>query len=235
MMNLALKTEGISKKYGKQEVVSNVSITLNRGDIYGFVGPNGAGKSTVLKMIAGLIKPNQGSVDNFGNTISAVIEIPNFYSNMTGRENLKCIALHYGDYALKKVDEVLELTELTEAANKKVGLYSLGMKQRLAIARTFISNPDIIILDEPTNGLDPYGIKTIRELIIKLTKFYGKTFLISSHILSELELVCNKFGIINRGKLIEEKSLVELKEKIGDGVSFEDYFIKSTKEEKRYV
>jgi len=235
MNKTVLETKNLSKVYGTQKAVAGVNITLNEGDVYGFVGPNGAGKSTVIKMMMGLIKPSAGSIHKEDITISAIIESPSFYQNMTGRDNLKAMALTYGKDALDKIDEVLEITELKDAADKKVSNYSLGMKQRLGIARAFLNDPDVIILDEPTNGLDPYGIKAIRELIVNLSKTYNKTFLISSHILSELEMMCNKVGIIHCGELIEEVQMKELKKRLMNDLSFEDYFLEVTMEGRRYA
>lgn len=174
---IVLKTVNLTKRYGNHLAVNNVNITLNKGDIYGFVGPNGAGKSTVIKMMTGLIEPSEGEIVKSTIQISAIIETPSFYLNMTGRENLKVMALCFGKKAVARIDEVLEITELKEAADKKVKNYSLEMKQRLEIARAFLNDPEVIILDEPTNGLDPYGIKSIRELIIQLSQKYKKTFL----------------------------------------------------------
>ncbi len=234
-MQIALKTKDLSKHYGGHQAVQGINMTLNRGDVYGFVGPNGAGKSTVIKMIMGLIKPTEGSIELENMEISAVIETPTFYKHMTGRENLKAMALQYGNRAVSRIDEVLEITELVEAADKKVSQYSLGMKQRLGIARAFLNDPDIIILDEPTNGLDPYGIKAIRELVVKLAQHYNKTFLISSHILAEIEMMCNKVGIINGGKLLEELTMETLKSNMGNTQSFEEYFLEVTMEGRKYV
>jgi len=234
MNRTVLRTENLSKKFGPQEAVSRVNMTLEKGDVYGFVGPNGAGKSTVIKMIMGLIRPSEGRVIKENMKISAVIETPVFHTNMTGRDNLMSMALIYGDEAIKRIDEVLEITELTEAADKKVCNYSLGMKQRLGIARAFLNDPDIIILDEPTNGLDPYGIRSIRELVIHLAKKYNKTFLISSHILSELEAMSNKVGIIHRGRLLEELKISELSSRCSNS-SFEEYFLNITKEDRKYA
>jgi len=235
MNKTVLKTENLSKNFGKHKAVDGVNITLNQGDVYGFVGPNGAGKSTVIKMMMGLIKPSGGKVIKEDKTISAVIETPAFYMSMSGRDNLKAMAVIYGKEAVDRIDEVLKITELTEAADKKVRNYSLGMKQRLGIARAFLNDPDIIILDEPTNGLDPYGIRAIRELVIQLAQKYNKTFLISSHILSELEMMCNKVGIIHGGHLIEELKMTELMNRCTEDNSFEDYFLNITKEGRKYA
>ncbi len=234
MKPIVLQTHGLTKKYGGKTACKDVSLTLERGDVYGFVGPNGAGKSTVIKLITGLIKPTSGRVEKHFKGVGAVIESPAFYNHMTGRENLICAAIQLGLDTKAAVAKVLAITEMTQAADKKVAQYSLGMKQRLGIARAFLSDPDLIVLDEPTNGLDPYGIKAIRELIQSLAKQYGKTFLISSHILSELELMCTKIGIIHCGCLIEEKTLAALKAETADQ-GLETYFLEKTKEARQYV
>jgi len=164
-----------------------------------------------------------------------MIETPKFYENLTGRKNLQVIAELYGKKAKSRVDEVLEIVEMKDAGDKKVKEYSMGMKQRLGIARAFLNDPQLIILDEPTNGLDPYGMKSIRELIIKLTKKYNKTFIVSTHLLNEVELMCNKVGIIHNGSLIEEIDMIELDKKKSKDISFEDYFISLTQEGRNYV
>lgn len=241
-----LQTENLSKKIKGRYVVNNLSIKIKQGDIYGFLGPNGAGKTTTLKMILGFLRPTKGNIYFYDKTmehyknqslrfIGAMIETPTFYENLTGRKNLQIIAELYGKKAKERVDEVLEIVEMKEAADKKVKEYSLGMKQRLGIARAFLNDPDIIILDEPTNGLDPYGMKSIRELIIKLKKKYNKTFIVSTHLLSEAELMCNRIGIIHNGKLIEELDMEAVQQIKLKGTSFEDYFISLTQEERKYV
>ena len=243
---IILQTKNLSKKFKDTYAVHNISMNIKQGDIYGFLGPNGAGKTTTLKMILGFLNPTKGDVYIYNNSIKenkkgvlasvgAMIESPKFYESLTGRKNLQVIAELYGEKAKSRVDEVLEIVEMKDAANKKVKKYSLGMKQRLGIARAFINNPDLIILDEPTNGLDPYGMKSIRELIIKLAKKYNKTFIISTHLLNEVELMCNRVGIIHNGNLIEEIGIEELRQNKLKDISFEDYFISITKEERKYV
>lgn len=229
-----LRTRDLSKRYGAIDAVSRVNMTVEKGDIYGFVGPNGAGKSTVIKMMTGLIKPSGGQVEKNFDKMGAIIETPSFFDHLTGYENLKLMAIQMGKFEEGRIDQVLDMVEMASAKDKKVSQYSLGMKQRLGIARAFLSDPEVVILDEPTNGLDPYGIKAIRELIKHLAKTYHKTFIVSSHILSELEQMCNKVGIIHRGVLIEELSMVDLGVKIS-GTTFEQYFLDQTKEGHQYV
>ncbi|MFD3156907.1 ABC transporter ATP-binding protein [Haloimpatiens sp. FM7330] len=206
-----LSTHNLTKKYKGKKAVDNLNITVYEGDIYGFLGPNGAGKSTTIKSIMGLIKPTSGKVVINGydvekdsekaiEKIGAMVEAPSFYGGLSGYKNLLLMANLYS-VPKKRVDEVLEMVRLTDERNKKVCKYSLGMKQRLGIARAFLNNPNIVILDEPTNGLDPQGIKEIRKLIQDLSKKYHITFLISSHILTEIQAVCNRIGIIEKGNL----------------------------------
>ncbi|QAT39624.1 ABC transporter ATP-binding protein [Clostridium sp. JN-9] len=215
-----LETLNLTKEYKNQKAVDNLNISVYEGDVYGFLGPNGAGKSTTIKSILGLIKPTSGEVfingynaaserDKAISRIGAMVEAPCFYGDLSGYTNLLMMAnLH--DVPKKRVDEVLEMVGMTSAKNKDVSKYSLGMKQRLGIARAFLNNPNIVILDEPTNGLDPQGIKEIRELIQNLSQKYKVTFMISSHILSEIEMVCNRIGIIKKGKLKVQGYIDEL-------------------------
>jgi len=243
---IMLQTKDLSKKFKKDYVVKDLNIEVHQGDIYGFLGPNGAGKTTTLKMILGFLNPTEGDSFIYGKSIKenkneilrsvgAMIETPKFYENLTGRKNLQVIAELYGKEAKARVDEVLEIVEMKDTGNKKVKEYSMGMKQRLGIARAFLNDPQLIVLDEPTNGLDPYGMKSIRELITKLTKKYNKTFIVSTHLLNEVELMCNKVGIIHNGILIEEIDMKELGEKKSKDISFEDYFISLTQEGRNYV
>lgn len=215
-----LTTHNLTKKYKNRKAVDNLNITVYEGDVYGFLGPNGAGKSTTIKSIMGLIKPTSGKILINGYDVSkdrekaiekigAMIEAPSFYGGLSGYKNLLIMANLYG-VPKKRVDEVLEMVRLTDAANKNVSKYSLGMKQRLGIARAFLNNPNIVILDEPTNGLDPQGMQEIRELIQSLSKKYHVTFFISSHILSEIQAVCNRIGIIEKGRLKVQGYIDEL-------------------------
>lgn len=194
-----------------------------KGEIYGFLGPNGAGKTTVMKMITNLWKPTEGTVELFGQTLEntsyevfkrmgSIIEFPTFYEQMSGRENLKLHCEYMGYYGKDSLSEALNMLGLVEAADKPVKRYSLGMKQRLGIARAILCRPELLILDEPTNGLDPAGMKQIRELFRMLSAEYGMTFLISSHLLSEIESIADTIGVISHGKLIQEISMKEISE-----------------------
>lgn len=215
-----LRTHNLTKEYKDKRAVNDLSITVYEGDVYGFLGANGAGKSTTIKTIMGLIKPTSGKIVINGydvskdrekaiNKIGAMIESPSFYGGLSGYKNLMLMANLYG-VSKERVNEVLEMVKLTDAAYKHVSKYSLGMKQRLGIARAFLNKPNIVILDEPTNGLDPKGMKDIRELIQDLSKKYNVTFLISSHILSEIQAVCNRIGIIKNGHLKVQGYVEEL-------------------------
>ena len=220
-MDYILKTTSLTKIYKEKNVVDNVNINITKGEIYGLLGPNGAGKSTILKMILNLVKPNKGEIIIFGKKVTEsnfeflkrignLIENPYFYDELTGREILELHCAYMGYPNKERIDEVLRLVELHDIEKKAVGNYSLGMKQRLAIARAILAKPDLLILDEPINGLDPKGIKEIRSLIKNLNKKYGMTIIISSHILSEIELTVDTVGIINNGKLLKEISMKEI-------------------------
>ncbi|MDD6794150.1 MAG: ATP-binding cassette domain-containing protein [Clostridiaceae bacterium] len=211
-MESLLEVKSLCKSYGKDEILKNINLKVNKGDIYGLIGPNGAGKTTVIKSILGLIRRDKGEIyfdgklinsnSSINKLIGATIEEPAFYEYLSGFNNLK---LHANMSGIKdeRIDEVLKLVRLTEAKNKKVGKYSLGMKQRLAIARAFINKPQLVILDEPTNGLDPNGIREIREFIKKQSE-EGVTFIYCSHILSEVQSLCNRIALIQEGKIVEE-------------------------------
>ena len=217
-MSLVLKTKVLSKKYRKQIAVNKVSINIEKGNIYGLIGKNGAGKTTIMKMICGLIHPSEGEIELFENNdldkgrsrIGCVIEQPALYGDMTAKENLKYYTKLLGITDYDNIDKLLDLVGLRNIDKKKSKNFSLGMKQRLSIAISLLSNPDFLILDEPINGLDPSGIKEIRELILKLNTENEITILISSHILGELSKVANKYGIIQNGILLDEFEATEL-------------------------
>ncbi len=224
MKEYVIKARNVTKSYGKRKVLDNLSMNIKKGDIYGFVGKNGAGKSTMIRVFAGLVIPNEGEIELFGHTeeskirkersrIGTLIETPALYLNMTAKENLELIKIQRGIPGTKCIEEALELVGLKDIENKKTKNFSLGMKQRLGIAMALINDPEVLLLDEPINGLDPIGIKELRELLIKLNKERGITVLISSHILSELTLISNRFGFINNGELIEEMTASELADK----------------------
>jgi len=223
-MEPILKTMDLTKKYKNEIVVDKINMTINKGDIYGFLGRNGAGKTTTLKMIMGQTSLNSGYIEVFGENISyknyqyksrigILTETPAFYPKLTAKDNLEIHRRCMGIQDKKRIAEVLALVELGNEGSKSVGKFSLGMKQRLGVARALLNSPEFLILDEPTNGLDPVGISHIREIILKLNKQRNTTVLICSHILSEIEHMATKIGVINNGILIEEVLYKELEEK----------------------
>lgn len=217
-MGLVLQTSNLTKKYGKQIAIDHVNINIEKGDIYGLIGKNGAGKTTIMKIISGLTKANEGEVKLFESSdlnrgrkrTGTIIEQPTLYPDMTARETLIYYDKLLGITNYKNVDEVLNLVGLSDTGSKRVKSFSLGMKQRLSIAISLIGSPDFLILDEPINGLDPYGIKQVRELILKLNREKDITILISSHILGELSKVATKYGVIRKGKMVDEFLAEEL-------------------------
>ncbi|WP_049727628.1 ABC transporter ATP-binding protein [Dorea sp. D27] len=236
-MSVILRTNHVTKRYGSRPVVSDLSMTIHRGDIYGFIGKNGAGKTTLIRMITGLAAPSDGNMLLFGKPdllegrrkIGTVIESPAFYPGMTAQENLIAQCRLQGEDPAQ-ADEILALVGLDDTGRKKAKNFSLGMRQRLAIAIALIGSPELLILDEPTNGLDPEGIKEIRELILKLNKERDITVLISSHILGELSKFATRYGIIHQGRLIEEFTEDELWERCRTSgthgaMDLEEYFL----------
>lgn len=224
MNDFIIKTKQLTKKYEEQTVVNSVNLHIKKGRIYGLLGRNGAGKTTIMKMILGLTSITSGEVDVFGEDIKgrekqvyprigAIIETPGFYPNLTGTENLEIFAKLRGIVDLNAIENALKVVGLPYKNKKLFGKYSLGMKQRLGIANAIMHNPELLILDEPTNGLDPIGIREVRDLLKNLSVEQGKTILISSHILSEISLLADDIGIIDHGVLLEEISLSELESK----------------------
>ena len=215
MMDTALQTESLTKRFGGSTTVDRLTMHVQRGDIYGFLGPNGAGKSTTLRMLLGLVRPTSGVIRFPGpesnweylrarSRIGAIVETPAFYENFSGRRNLQLLASLSGGVQLKRVEEVLELVDLRDRARDPVRIYSYGMRQRLGIAQALLPTPELIILDEPTNGLDPQGIQETRQLIRRLRDEFKLTVLLSSHLLTEVEQLCNRVGIIHEGRLLYE-------------------------------
>lgn len=222
-MTYILQTDHLTKTIGGRQIIKDVSLHVKKGEIYGFLGPNGAGKSTVMKMLANLWKPTSGSIEMFGEILTpssygvlkrmgSIIEFPCFYEHMTGRENLRLHCEYMGYYSPGCIEEALELLDLSSSADKKVKSYSLGMKERLGIARAFLCRPELLILDEPTNGLDPAGMKRIRTLLKNMSLERGITILVSSHILSEIESIADTVGVICRGELTKEIAIREIEE-----------------------
>ena len=222
-MPYLLRTDHLTKTIGGKEIVSDVSLHVKKGEIYGFLGPNGAGKTSVMKMLTNLWKPTSGSIELFGEMLTpksyevlkrmgSIIEFPVFYEHMTGYENLKLHCEYMGYYQHDSIENALAMLELTEAAGKQVRNYSLGMKERLGIARAILCRPELLILDEPTNGLDPAGMKQLRSLFKKLSLEYGITIMISSHILSEIESIADTIGVIAHGRMMQEIGMKEIEQ-----------------------
>ncbi|AZV56365.1 ABC transporter ATP-binding protein [Clostridium sp. AWRP] len=223
MSQEVLQTKNLAKNFKDFKAVKGIDLSIKKGRVYGFLGPNGAGKSTTIRMLLGLIKPTRGQVKIFGKDlrknrmsilkkIGSMVEAPSYYGNLTAYENLQVTA-ELLELDHKYIDEVLEVVKLTEWKDRQASKFSLGMKQRLGIAQALISKPQLLILDEPTNGLDPSGIHEIRGLIKELPKLYNMTVIISSHNLSEIELIADDIGIINRGKMLFQGTLEELHSK----------------------
>lgn len=217
---VALRTINLTKQYGQRLAVNNLSLEVQRGEIFGFLGPNGAGKTTTIRMALGLITPTSGSVEILGKDVitrraeilprvGALIETPALYLYLSGRNNLRAIGSVLGGVPEKRIDAVLELVGLFGRQKDKVRTYSLGMKQRLGIAMALLQEPDVLILDEPTNGMDPAGIVEMRDLVHALAD-EGKTIFISSHLLAEVQQICTRVAIIDQGKLVTESSVAEL-------------------------
>ena len=232
-MNPIIETKDLSKKFKDEEVVKNINIKVYPGDIYGFLGPNGAGKSTSIKIMLGLVAPTNGTVlingyDVFKDRekaieyVGAMVEAPSFYTYLSGYKNLLLYANIYNQ-PKERIEEVLEIVGLSMSKNKRVSKYSLGMKQRLAIARAFLNKPKIVILDEPTNGLDPQGVIEIRNLIRELAFREKITFILCSHILTEVQTLCNRLSIIYKGSVIAEGEVDKLLDS-----QFESYFIETS-------
>ncbi|MTI69805.1 MAG: ABC transporter ATP-binding protein [Firmicutes bacterium] len=220
MEKYLVETNNLTKSFGKFTAVKDINLKIKKGVIYGFLGPNGAGKSTTIRMLLGLVNPTKGKVKVFGKSITknridilkkvgSIVESPSYYGNLTAYENLY-ITKEILNVKKEEIKKALEIVGLSEEKNKKVKKFSLGMKQRLAIAQSILGNPELLILDEPTNGLDPSGIREIRCLIKNLAENFGMTVLISSHILSEIELIASEVGIINKGKLVFQGTIDEL-------------------------
>lgn len=222
-MSYILQTSHLSKTIDGKQLVTDVNIHVKKGEVYGFLGPNGAGKTTVMKMLTNLWKPTSGTAWLFGKALEktsyevlkrmgSIIEFPTFYDHMSGKDNLQLHCEYMGYYNKGSVEEALQMLGLSDAADKPAGSYSLGMKQRLGIARAILCKPELVILDEPTNGLDPAGMKQIRDLFRMLCTEYGMTLMISSHLLPEIESIADTVGVIHHGKMMKEISMKEIAE-----------------------
>jgi ABC-2 type transport system ATP-binding protein len=220
----ALEVRGLVKRYGSLTAVAGVELTVRAGDVYGYLGPNGAGKTTSLRMMLGLIRPSEGSVRLFGRDplvtvralegVAGFVEAPTFYPYMSGRRNLELLAAYDGGAAADRIDGSLEAVELSDRARDRVGGYSHGMRQRLGIAAALLRDPKLLLLDEPTTGLDPAGMRDMR-LLIKRLAGQGITIVLSSHLLAEVEDVCNRVAIVQKGKIVYEGEIADLKRAAG--------------------
>lgn len=240
-MNEIVKTNGLTKRYKDACAVSNLSMTVREGRIYGFLGPNGAGKSTTLKMLLSLVLPTAGEIDIMGKRLTSktrlellrdmgsLIESPSYYGHLTAAENLRILQTLL-DVPKENIDKVLGIVRLDRQQSKKVSAYSLGMKQRLGLASAILAFPKILILDEPTNGLDPAGIQEMRELIKSLPKQYGMTVIVSSHLLSEIDQMAEDVGIIANGKMMYQGALENL-HRIDETKTLEEIFLDLTGKE----
>ncbi|MGX8693583.1 MAG: ABC transporter ATP-binding protein [Methanobrevibacter sp.] len=231
MVDYVIETNNLSKIYSKNKVVNSINMHVEKGKIYGLLGKNGAGKTTTMCMLLNLTYPSSGEIYLFGknpkhsrglySNIGSIIETPGFYENLTAYENLKIISKLRGDYNPSNIELVLEMVNLENAKSKKFKDFSLGMKQRLGIAAAIMHSPELLILDEPINGLDPFGIKEIRALLKRLAHEFGITILISSHILSEIENIADVIGFMDEGILIDEISKEDLYKRLNKFVEFE--------------
>jgi ABC-type multidrug transport system ATPase subunit len=218
MTEFVVQTDGLTKRYGDRLATDRVSMTVRRGEVYGFLGPNGAGKTTTLRMMLGLVRPTAGSATVLGRPagrpevtarVGALIEGPGFYPYLSGRDNLRTMA-RYRRLGPSEVERVLELVDLADRGNDTFKGYSLGMKQRLGVAAAMLGSPELVILDEPTNGLDPAGMADMRRLLLELARG-GQTVLLSSHLLAEVQEICDRVGVINGGRLLRESTVADLR------------------------
>jgi len=226
---VVLSAEGLTKRFGKREAVSGVSFDVRAGEVFGFLGPNGAGKTTTIRMLVGLARPDAGRVRIRGLDLAhdferamahvgSIVEAPDLYKYLTGRENLLHFSRMLPPGAAKRIEELAALVVLAERLDDKVSAYSLGMRQRLGIAQALLGNPDILILDEPANGLDPAGIREIRQLVRRLAAERGIAVFVSSHLLSEIEQMCDRVAIIHRGRTLAAAPVAELLDRVASDV-----------------
>ena len=216
-----LRTTGLGKRFNDRWAVRNMNLEVCRGDIFGFLGPNGAGKSTTVRMMLSLINPTEGEISLFGRSlkrergqalelVGGIVERPDFYLYVSAAKNLEFIGALHGGVSRRRIDEVLDLVGLLDRANDKVRTYSHGMKQRLGIAQALLSNPELVILDEPTNGLDPQGMKEVRDLVVHLARDQERTVFLSSHLLNEIEMIATRMAIIHKGEIVVQGEVQKL-------------------------
>ena len=238
-MNNAIEIKNLTKRFNDKTILDNVNMTVKEGEIYAFIGANGAGKTTLMKLLFGILKPDDGEITLLGTSleqdgenkvfsqIGNIIETPVFYNNLSAIDNLVIHCHYMGMEFIENIPETLELVGLTDLDNKSVGEFSLGMKQRLALARALITKPKLLILDEPINGMDPMGIQDTRNLLLKINKELGTAMLISSHIISELAKMADMVGIIDQGVMLEQRSIDDIHKELGNDLELEDYYIKT--------
>lgn len=235
-MTSVLTTKNLNKTFEGRKVIDNLSLNIFRGNIYGFLGKNGQGKTTTIRLLTGLVFPDSGEINICGynlkthfrqaiSNVGSIVETPSFYSYLSGYDNLKLMANLLPGVTKDRIDEVLSIVGLFERANDKVKSYSLGMRQRLGIANALLNNPKLVILDEPSNGLDPQGMRAVKELVLQLASEKDMTFFISSHLLHDIEQICNRIGIIDNGKLLIEDDMEHLK---NVGKSLEEIYFEVT-------
>lgn len=223
LMGAVLELKDVSKKLGGSQIIDHLSFTVNEGEIFGFLGPNGAGKTTTIKMIVGLLSADEGEIlidgvsikDDFENAmkkIGGIIENPEMYDYMSGRKNLKIFGRMYGNIPKERYAEIIDQVKLNNRIDDKVKKYSLGMRQRLGVAQALLHKPKLLILDEPTNGLDPAGIKELRDNLREMAEKEHMAVMVSSHLLAEMELMCDRFGIIDKGVLMDTKTLTDIQD-----------------------
>lgn len=224
-MEAVLKIRNLNKSFKKRHIIKNISFDVNSGEVFGFLGPNGAGKTTTIKMVMGFLFPDSGEIlindldikKSFEDAMAGlggIVEIPEMYKNLSGMTNIQMYARLHENISQERIDEVVEMVGMTNWINEKVGKYSLGMKQRIGLAQALVHSPKLLILDEPTNGLDPNGIKELRDILKKLAHEENVAVMVSSHLLSEMELMCDRVGIINHGELISVSPIGEFMKQV---------------------
>ena len=245
-METALKIQNLNKHFGKKQIIKDLNMELKAGEVFGFLGPNGAGKTTTIKMIVGMLYLESGSIEVCGvdiskdfekamDNIGAIVENPEMYKYLTGMQNLRQYARMRKGVTEERIKEVVELVGLTNRINEKVGKYSLGMRQRLGVAQAILHRPKVLILDEPSNGLDPAGIKQLRDILKNLAHNEGVCVLVSSHLMSEMELMCDRVGIIAEGKLLDVKTIGDMTRAIVADVSTIAYHVKDSAKAKEVI
>lgn len=235
---IAMSIQNVTKAFGKNVAVNNISIDLYAGEVFGFLGPNGAGKSTMIKMILGFLAMDEGSININGydlekdyekamDFLGGIVENPEMYRDLSGRDNLLMYSRLHGKVSAERIDEVLRMVGMQDRAHEKVKKYSLGMKQRIGLAQAIVHRPRVLLLDEPTNGLDPVGIRELRDILKRLAHEENVAVMVSSHILGEMQMMCDRIAIVNKGKLLDIKSVEELRN-LSSGISVHRVVVSSS-------